>query len=149
MAPLCVAGSVGSPCSTKRALAIAPSGLRNSWPSIAKNSSFERSVCARRFGVFTQTSLDTDKFRGGHAHHLVEAVDDHSAVTRIKALVRLQHFEHNFLQDVEFENQLFQRVCRLIRALVAMPRQQREVPDGGARVGLIVKDLRHHRPTAG
>ena len=49
-----------------------------------------RAVGLRKtIGVGLQGLLDADKFARGHANHLVDVLDDHSAVARIEEMVRL------------------------------------------------------------
>ena len=94
--------------------------------------------------VGLQGLLDTGKFARGHANHLVEVLDDHSPVARTEEMVRLQCLQNDFLKDVKFQNQLFQRVRGLVRPLLAMNGQIRQVPRGCSRVCLVAQDFRHY-----
>ena len=126
----------------RTARGISTEGMRNSWRARGKSSSSGRFARDDQLGL--QGLLDADKFARGPAHHLVDVLDDHAAVARIEEMVRLQCLQNDFLKNVKLEDQFFQRVRGLVRALLAMNGQIRQVPRCGSGVRPVGKNFRHH-----
>jgi hypothetical protein len=54
--------------------------------------------------------LDADNFARDYANHLVDVLDDPSAVARTEEMVWLQRLQNDLMKNVKLEDQFFQKV---------------------------------------